>query len=224
MSLQGSSRACVAAGATAKRPPPTSAVQTVNAISLVRSPIAASKIRVAVALYGQGGADVGFYNGNIAGVEAAVGVYIGAEIRPINRLSDSRFGLRDIAGIDRAVGAGVADQNAHRDYKVAGAIYSVQRDIDRLRISNIRQRNRHNISAYHDHSAIWRAVRPYRARAEGEVPFGDAPFRFGHEPVRRRGGLLPGLPAGDELPVRGDPDGAGQVPAHGQVGRRRGPR
>ena len=61
----------------------------------------------------QAGADVRFDVRDIAGVDGAVSVHVGAEVCPIKHLTNSRFGLRDIARVHSAITIGVTDEQAH---------------------------------------------------------------------------------------------------------------
>ena len=47
----------------------------------------------------------------------------------IDRLARGRFGLRDIVGVDRSIGGGVANQKTHRRRNVAGVVLRIERVI-----------------------------------------------------------------------------------------------
>ena len=73
------------------------------------------------------------HQSNVAAVEVAIDGHVGSEVGLIDRLARGRFGLRDIAGVDRSIGGRVANQKTHRRRNVAGVV---------LRIEHIIQLNR----------------------------------------------------------------------------------
>src|SRR5581483_10224904 len=68
----------------------------------------------------QRGSGFAFHQPNVGAVEESIGIDVLAEIGPIDGVSGLCLGLANIAGIDEAIGIGIADQKIDRDPNVAG--------------------------------------------------------------------------------------------------------
>src|SRR4029077_9602569 len=78
--------------------------------------------------------------------DAAVRVYVRAEIASIDNLSETALGLRDVGRVHRTVAIDVTSQDPHWDVDIhcrliAGAIDPIDSDIDHLRVGYVCQRN-----------------------------------------------------------------------------------
>src|SRR5256885_11953353 len=68
---------------------------------------------------GDGVAELHFHKRHIGAADAATDIYVVAEVRRIERLSQMRLGLAYIGGVDRSVAGGIADEHRHRRRYVA---------------------------------------------------------------------------------------------------------
>ena len=59
----------------------------------------------------QTGADARFHERNVCDIDIAVGIYVEAEVCPINRVTDPRLGLGEVGCVHCAVAVGVVDKN-----------------------------------------------------------------------------------------------------------------
>ena len=86
----------------------------------------------------QRGAQFCFHLSDVTRVDRPIRVHVRTEVGRINRLPNSRFGLRDIGGVYAAIAIRVTDEHAHLHTHVArghSVTYTGQRHCDPLGIS-----------------------------------------------------------------------------------------